>query len=219
MRKRKIPSKIQPPKYLLRLLAKARPTHEVERTHPSLNRIGFLLEPGEVIDPTSKARTACHEAGHAVACRRLFRDVGGEVTIVPDPIKGTVGLHKTVELPDDNIDSMEKQVLYTCAGYAACAAAGMPDKTARLGCGQDFERAEAIIAKWGLAPLHEHLEKTVNFMRRPENLRAVRRLANELLIRETMDGDYVDLLIRVVDQGTCEAEAELEIYKMNRSFV
>jgi len=177
------------------------------------------LEPREAIDPTSKTRTAYHEAGHAVACHRFFPGAGGDVTIVPDAIKDTAGLHKAVKLPDDNIDNIEKQISYICAGYAACAAAGMPDETARLGCDKDFERAEAIIAKWGLVPLHEHLETAVNFMRRPENLRAVRRLANELLIRETMDGDYVDLLIRVVDQGTCDADAELEIYKMNRGFV
>src|SRR4051812_19078555 len=101
------------------------------------------------MDPTT---TALHEAGHAVACKRLFPWRGvGDLTLVAQHDEGTAGSHETLEAldfaPSDDPTETErqneefrKQAVYYCAGYAALIAAGYSKREASLGCGADFER-------------------------------------------------------------------------------
>lgn len=159
-------------------------------------------------------KTAIHEAGHAVACYRLMPGrYTGDLTIVANEEEGYAGAHETLESWDDNSEAAKQEVLHVCAGYAACVAAGFDDVTARLGCSHDFERAEEIITRWNLLPLDDHLRQAIDLMRQTLNLRAVKRLADELTVWKTLDGDEITVLIDVADEDTPEAEAELIIYR------
>ena len=57
--------------------------------------------------------------------------------------------------------------------------------------------------------------RAVHLLIKPENIAAVRRVADELLIRETLDGDVVQVLIEVSDGFA--TEADLERYLLMRS--
>lgn len=157
-------------------------------------------------------KTAYHEAGHHVAHYRLSPDrYRGNASIVPDHQKGTAGHVQHEEEWSPDPENLQAMVMVLCAGYAACATAGMDD--AREGCNDDFEKAEKIITGWNLDPLEEYLKKAVDLMRRPKNRRAVHRLANELLEHGIVDGQYVEAIIYVADEGTAEAEAQLVRYR------
>ena len=43
-------------------------------------------------------------------------------------------------------------------------------------------------------------------MSRPENVKAVRRIADELLVQKTLEPDVVDVLVDVADGKTTEEE-------------
>lgn len=165
-----------------------------------------------------KRKTAYHEAGHAVAHHRLFprAQLRGELTIIPNQDENAAGSHTQMEHCGDTAAAYQAQVQYLCSGYAACVAAGIHDEAARVGCWDDFEKAEEIIAGWKFLPLEDQLGQAIDFMRLPDNLRAVERLATELLDRGTLDGDEVEVLIEVADEGTAEAEADLVKYRVLR---
>lgn len=88
-----------------------------------------------------------------------------------------------------------------CSGYAACVAAGIEDTTAMAGCEKDFNVAKESIEEFKLSPLEDHLRQAVELMRQPKNLRAVKRLADELLEWKTLDGESVEKIIKAVDDS------------------
>jgi hypothetical protein len=150
--------------------------------------------------------TALHEAGHAVASKRLFpwRPVD-DLSIVPNYDEGTAGSHETLEavefdLTDDPAElerqneEFRKQAVYQCAGYAALIAAGYSQREASHGCGADFARGtNAYIT------LKDAQRRAVDLMRNTENVAAVARIAKALIEHGTLDPDNVDALISVAD--------------------
>ena len=152
----------------------------------------------------SRTKTAYHEAGHAVAFHRLFPEgrLGLDVTIVPNPDRGTTGSHSAEELFDCGDEEIEAEAVYSCAGYAALIAAGFPAKVAKEGCESDFECAEQCSSR----PLDHIQQEAVALLSRPENRRAVECVVTELLRRETLDWDLVVNLLNLVDGKTTEAE-------------
>lgn len=155
----------------------------------------------------SEMHTAIHEAGHAVAHVRLRPHRGlGYATIVPNHENGTAGNSIHEDEWDCNAESMQGEVTVLCAGYGACVAAGMDETLAREGCDSDFEKAEQIIRGWSLSPLSEQLKLAIEMMQRPENRKAVQRLADELMKRQTVDGDEVGVIVEVSDGATTEED-------------
>ncbi len=142
-------------------------------------------------------RTAVHEAGHAVACHRLFPDRDtGELSITPKD--ENLGAHRAqkmyVEIDTSDAEAealFMADAIYSCAGYGALKALGYPEKKASLGCGLDFEEAGHRLADAKI--------KAVALMRRPENMKAIVFLANELLKIETMQPDHVAVAIDTAD--------------------
>jgi hypothetical protein len=161
-----------------------------------------------------KRHTAIHEAGHFV-CGFRYRLDADSVSIVADYDAGSAG---RVAQEDSHWDREQGvvQVQALCAGYAALVAAGFPAAVAELGCDNDFERAEDICAFWDLGPLAERKAEAVVFMSTPENRRAVDVLARELCRRDSIDGDYANVLVDYAD-GECTAE-EVQQYRAFRSY-
>ena len=154
---------------------------------------------------TDRQHAAIHEAGHAVAHVRL--GLGSrEASIAHQP--GTLERHvgagtESVWLCAD----AERQVVAFCCGYAACVASGDDHDTAEQAAWDDFAQAEQLIAFWVLeGRLTDWQARAVAFMQQPENVRAVERVADELLRRETLDADWIEVLVRVADGETTEAE-------------
>jgi len=150
--------------------------------------------------------TAIHEAGHAVAHYRLHGSSRyvGNISIIPH--EGNAGHTYQEEEWDCNHESMSKEVLILCAGYAACVAAGLDHTRAMEGCGSDFEKANRIIGGWELEPIDIQIAAATTLMEQPKNRRAVQRLADELVRRQTLPGQEIDVLIDLADGEISEEE-------------
>ena len=157
-----------------------------------------------------RTHTAIHEAGHAVACFRLWglaRDTGN-VTI--DRTGSKLGHHAAEEITfpangpvtaEENRE-WENEAIYSCAGYAALIAAGYDEATAILGCDPDFDIADRVTE----IPLAEVKQEAVTLMRRPGNIKAVSTVAEELLERTTLDSSDVEIFIEVADGNATDEE-------------
>ena len=151
--------------------------------------------------------TAIHEAGHAVAHVRLGLGHDG-AHIIPNEEDGTLGgaLGEGAKQVWDK-DGAEPVVLSFLAGYAALVAAGVSVSVARRGADQDFEEAEEVISFWGLhGDIEVWLARSVELMRRPENLAAVALVAEHLLQRRRLPFDYVGVLVDMADGNVTEAD-------------
>lgn len=150
------------------------------------------------------AEIAMHEAGHAVACHRLFPDrLSWILTIEPNEYSfGRIESEYWEFSIDGDLEVAEQYFLddavFACAGYGAMKAAGYTDERAQWGCEPDFERAGHR--------LERAKTKAVALMALPDNIRAVDRLAKELMRHRTLDGDHMGIVIDVSDGGTTEAE-------------
>lgn len=151
-------------------------------------------------------QTAIHEAGHAVAHVRLRLDHDG-AHIIPDgeSLLGAAAGEGQRHVWDK--DQAGPVVLACCAGYAACLAAGYADDKARAGTEADFVEAGEVIEHWGLdGGIEAWQSESAELMSRPENRAAVALVAEHLLQRKRLDGDYVEVLIGMADGITTEAE-------------
>lgn len=149
--------------------------------------------------------TALHEAGHAVAHVR-FRILAGNVTIAAKKTYTHLVRGSAVAEGAESVWSKTEakpQILAYCAGYAALIAAGYGDEAARAGCDDDFEKATKLIEDWQLGTLDDWMSDAVEFMR--QNIRATNLVADHLMRHETLDSDYIDVLVSVAD-GDCTDE-------------
>jgi hypothetical protein len=159
--------------------------------------------------------TAIHEAGHVVARYRHGLQLGS-VTIEPDFMAGTLGVARGEEANgSEELGAVE--VLVSCAGYAALMAAGFEEAQALMGADQDFEEAQALIDFWQTEDLEVHKVRAVDFMRAPENIKAVRAVADVLLRLRHVDEDHASVLVELAD-GECTQE-EYEQYLVNVAVV
>lgn len=149
--------------------------------------------------------TAIHEAGHAVAFCRLFPEgrIGGMVTIVAG--HGNLGAHSSEELvfygakqTDVERDMVRKEAIYCCAGFAAAHVAGVANPEA--GCGQDFSQAQEIM------DLATAQRAAIDLMSLPENIAAVKLVADVLMQRQTIDHDHLAVLVELADGAITEAD-------------
>jgi hypothetical protein len=105
----------------------------------------------------------------------------------------------------------DREAVYCCGGYAALLAAGYSDEDARIGCWNDFDKAEALTR----IPLATIQRQAVALMRQPENIAAVTRIADELMRRKTISGEHVETLIELSD-GTISDDDYQAISRMQR---
>lgn len=145
--------------------------------------------------------TATHEAGHAVMAARLGEQVYA-VTIVPDEEAGSLGA-STDESADWCPESAETYALICLAGCAAVAAAGLPDPEA--GGDDDFEKADAVIENWSMAPIAELKARALEIMREARNVRAVEIIAARLERDGHIDGQTFPNVLAFAD-GEISAE-------------
>jgi hypothetical protein len=170
----------------------------ITRTPQVPSTVEVVTMPKKIVSFDHLKRTAIHEAGHAVAHTRL--DIlQGRCTIVPsDTAAGSVTAEgaEHVWSPED----ARKQVIAYCAGYAALAATGVDESTARLGADSDFDRAIHLIEFWGLeGNLETWCQKAKELMGQPENLAAVQRVADELVRVRTVEFEDIDILVDITD--------------------
>lgn len=159
--------------------------------------------------------TAIHEAGHAVAHRRLGIDQGG-LSVEPDREAQTLGRSFSAGAGHCwNVAEAGDMALAYCAGYGAVRAAGYTEAEAKHGCADDFSQAKELVRFWGLESLVKIKAKAVELMRQPANVNAVKRVADELVARRTIDADLLAVLFDVAD-GDCSAE-EFERYLLIRA--
>lgn len=152
--------------------------------------------------------TAIHEAGHSVAHRRLFPEAffSWGIAIVPEDAQDeedAAGWSITDHLGSDEDLSPADLDTCLCAGYAAVIAAGYSEQEAAFGCDEEADDCDFRRVQGDLAAAKA---KAVELMRQPENVRAVKRLAEELLLRRQLHGDHVGLLIDLADGEITERE-------------
>lgn len=148
--------------------------------------------------------TAIHEAGHAVAHVR-FGILAGDVTIAAKKTDTHLVMGSAQAEGAESVwsaDEAKPQVLAFCSGYASLIAAGYSDEAARKGCSDDFEQAAYLIDYWGLGAFDDWLPQAVALMRQEENIKAVSLVAEHLTRYESLDGDYINILVTVAD-GEC----------------
>jgi hypothetical protein len=96
----------------------------------------------------------------------------------------------------------DSEAMYACAGYAAVLVAGYSEEEVSAGCGPDFDGAEKVIDM----PLETVQKEAIELMSRPENVKAVKRIVDELLVRKTLGPEEVEILIDVADGEITEEE-------------
>jgi len=154
-------------------------------------------------------KTAYHEAGHAVAFMRLFESrYPGRLTIISkDGVEGSHSAEELIfpytesETPEQR-EAFENEAIYACSGYAALVAAGYSKEKAEQGCDSDFQKAQEGSNK----PLEAVKQEAVLLMSQPDNVRAVSRIAEELIKEKTLEPDQVDILLDVADGNITEEE-------------
>ena len=148
---------------------------------------------------------ALHEAGHAVAHVRLGIQ---QSTATIKPTDWTTGAVTGEGV--ENVWSAEQaapMVEAYCAGYAALVAAGYGEKIAQQCCDSDFEHAAHLIEFWQLTgDIEQWKSRAVALMSAPENTRAAQLVAEHLLIHETLDDGYLDVLVELADGNRSEQE-------------
>jgi hypothetical protein len=149
-----------------------------------------------------RLQIAIHEAGHVVTFIRLGVDFGLATIVPTEDCAGTTRSHVKAWDKED----AQAKAIGSCAGYAACVAAGYAEERAALGCVSDFDETDDLIEFWGLAPLSTHKAEAVELMCLPENKRAVTLISQHLLLYDTLDEDYMIVLVEVADGLTTEAE-------------
>lgn len=153
--------------------------------------------------------TAIHESGHFLVGYRM-NWYHGMVSIEPDHAAGTEGYcHQ--EDSHWNVEQGQDQVTALCAGYAAVVASSIDHEIAIQGCESDFEKALKIIDFWGLPSLEEQKASAVEWMRDAKNRKAVEAVADELMIKKTVDGELLGVIVDHAD-GECTDE-ELEQFR------
>lgn len=169
-------------------------------------------------DPTATLDdkpTALHEAGHLVARLQHRQQLIGITTIEPNANVGTAGSSSGEEAWGSR-QAAEEEIIVSCAGYGALIAAGYGSDVAELGCGLDFEEAEHAIAFWGLGDLEQWKARTVEYMKRPEHLRAVQVISEKLIELRTLDGDHAAVLFDLAN-GECTAEEYAQYLAFRRA--
>lgn len=151
---------------------------------------------------------AIHEAGHAVAHRRLFPDTwfAWGLAIVPEDEqdeRDAVGWSATEHLGNEDDLSPTDLDTCVCAGYGAVIAAGYNEDQATAGCDEESDECDFRRVRGDLAAARV---RAIELMRQPENVKAVKRLADELMLRRQLHGDHVGLLIDVADGEITESE-------------
>lgn len=169
----------------------------------------------EHADKSDLLKTAIHEAGHAVAHIRYRLDYDYVTIRCGESTLGHV-TGEGVENVWDRDNALEQAIAY-CAGYAAMRNAGLSDKAARLGCDDDFEHAEHLIKFWKLEPLEFILTQAINLMELPENRKAVEVISKHLVDWQTLDGDYISVLVDVLDDPEA-TDADWNKYLMFRNW-
>lgn len=151
--------------------------------------------------------TAIHEAGHAVAHVRLGI-ASGFVSIIANPDKGTAGTAEGEGAGHVyNKDGAADMTIAYCAGYAALVSAGYDEQTALLGADDDMEHAQDLIEFWGLdGDIADWRRRAVDLMQSPENVNAVRVLAEQLAIHKRIENSIVEILIDLADGECTEAD-------------
>lgn len=144
--------------------------------------------------------TAIHEAGHAVAFSRLFPGrLMGEVSIIPNHDEGFAGACSTEGLwGNEDQEHLANHEVFICSGYAAVLAAGYGEEEAAAGCENDFEQV--------FGDLDAAKARAIDLITQASNLKAVKRVADELVLRKALHPDHVDLLMGVTDGELSEYE-------------
>lgn len=105
--------------------------------------------------------------------------------------QGAAGLNTSDYLGNEDDQSTADLDICLCAGYAAVVVAGFSEAEAAAGCDEtdecDFRKV--------YGDLEAAKAKAIDLMREPENVKAVKRIADELLLRHRLHGDHIGLLL------------------------
>ena len=156
-----------------------------------------------------KHYTAIHEAGHAVAHLRRNIDLG-YATIKPDEeSRGRISAESQEVFFLLTPEEASDHVIVACAGCAALVAAGVSDAEVLAGADQDMAEAHDLIGYWALPEsLEQSKQQSVEFMRRPENVRAVSFVAKALEEHEALPGDVIEQVVDFADDGCTKDELD-----------
>jgi ATP-dependent Zn protease len=154
--------------------------------------------------------TAYHEAAHAVADH-----LGGfspyHLTIKPEG--GILGHARCLDgywsCPEVEISQIEAVLVSLYAGYVAQIEVGGDMSAAREGAYDDFDAATEILEQFGDLDESKWLQLAQQFVQ--ENWAAISRVAEDLLLHETIDGVEIEFLV----DDTVSLE-ELEEYRLRR---
>jgi hypothetical protein len=152
--------------------------------------------------PENLRHTAIHEAGHAVMAHRLCLPIHS-VSLIPVVVDGIRRNGGTYPLnPDAWKEQPEKVAKCFLAAWPACLAAGV---SGHVGRQDDMDKALRILWEWlkdeqAARKVYAECETCASeMMGRPENIEAVKQLANLLLKRKKIDGADVQARIQQSD--------------------
>ncbi len=139
--------------------------------------------------------TAYHEAGHAVVAYRFDHDAG-DITIKPDPERGSAGCAQT-EGPWIGGSTDREQIMVLFAGYESELILH-PDAN-REGSQQDEAQAANLLRFHPTGTENELRLETKKILH--DNWRQVEAIATALLEDETLEDDEWGIIIDAIDEG------------------
>jgi hypothetical protein len=154
--------------------------------------------------------TTYHEAAHAVVAYRVAGHVGGPVSIVPRPDRGTLGFAADGESDSFSADDMEATIL-SC--YAAGYAPRLIDpQCGDDGCDQDDADADEQLRLFGWESREEELrDRSLNLVR--DHWNEIEAVADELLRVRVLYAEEVEIL---ADAAAGDPEADLALHRQVR---
>jgi hypothetical protein len=155
--------------------------------------------------------TAVHEAAHAVVNYRAAGFGGGAISIVGDPVKGTLG--QAIDAVSDGLSAQrtEARIISCFAGeYAQCR---VNPETGDDGCGADQAIARDLMVQYGW--VHRQSEFRNRSQQYVESHWAeIEAVARELVTVKELDDTEVELLSDIAAGKL--SPTDLEQYRMNR---
>ena len=151
-------------------------------------------------------RKATCKAGHAVAQVRLGLE-HRRVSLLRRAIgsRGTEGDVGSKPVSDATRASLT--ALVHCAGYAALIATGSSVDDALRSASEDLREANDLIERWHLrGDLAAWMTEALDLIRRPENVAAVKLVAQQLLERRMVDSDWVGCALALSDGDMTETQ-------------
>lgn len=143
----------------------------------------------------SRRMVAHHEAAHAVAA---FRN-GFPCEVCTIKRRGHLAGQVLYEGALNDASDLRRALIVDLAGYCAELKIGAVEQVAKSGAAADFQQAQSKLLRLADTTEAAAIEQAFAFVQAPHNWKAIELIAAELIVRHTLDGEELAILLLMAD--------------------